>query len=93
MLFDGKGLSIESLADGLTPEQLVDRIFGGRLEISSLTYSGAQIAAGTFSGGSGTLGLGVVLSSGAIDHAGSSSWRCQRRRCMARVRSATRSSR
>lgn len=57
------------LNSGLTPEDLVDALVGsdGDAVISNVSYAGASIAAGTFSGGS-PLGLdgGVILSSGDI---------------------------
>jgi hypothetical protein len=56
--------------NSVTPAELVDvlvDVSGGAI-VSNVTYSGANVAAGTFSGGTGILGFesGVVLSSGDI---------------------------
>ena len=61
-------LSTVSLADGLTLQQLIDALVGDDVTVSNITYTGANIAAGTFSGGSGIIGFedGIVLSSGNI---------------------------
>ena len=58
------------LGTGVTPTDLVDNLLGltsGAI-VSNVTYSGADTAAGTFSGGTGVLGFeeGVMLSSGTI---------------------------
>jgi hypothetical protein len=54
----------------LTATDLVNALLGSGVTASNITYTGASVAAGKFSGGSGILGLdsGVVLSSGAISN-------------------------
>lgn len=53
----------------LTAQQLGDILAGAGIQISNVTYTGANIAAGSFTGGSGAgLGIesGVILSSGNV---------------------------
>jgi hypothetical protein len=55
----------------LTPTDLVQAMIGSGPNgpiISNITYTGANIAAGTFSGGTGIIGFenGIILSSGNI---------------------------
>jgi hypothetical protein len=54
--------------NAVTPTDLVNALLGGSIAISNVTYSGAPIAAGTFSGGTGIIGFadGIILSSGNI---------------------------
>jgi hypothetical protein len=56
------------LNGGATPMQLANALAGDGIAVSNVTYTGANSAAGSFTGGDGILGLnaGVVLSSGAI---------------------------
>jgi hypothetical protein len=53
----------------LTPQQLVDQLLGGGVSTSNVAFAGAQIAAGSFTGGvADGLGIesGVILTSGNI---------------------------
>ena len=52
----------------LTPADLADALVGSGVTISNVTYTGANISAGTFTGASGVIGFdgGVILSSGNI---------------------------
>jgi uncharacterized repeat protein (TIGR01451 family) len=62
-------LTTVDLSTGLTPTELAETLVGGGLTISNVSFTGANQAAGTFSGGVSE-GLdvesGVVLSSGTI---------------------------
>lgn len=66
------GLATQSLSDSLTPTILATTLVGTGVTISNVQYTGANGAAGTFSGGGtgdgSTIGFdqGVVLSSGSI---------------------------
>ena len=53
-----------------TPTDLVQALVGSNVSFSNVTYTGAPIASGSFSGGSGVLGFegGVVLTSGAAQN-------------------------
>ena len=64
----GPGLNTQSLGAGLTPANLVTALLGPGVTVSNVTFTGASIAAGTFSGGTGIIGFesGVMLSSGSI---------------------------
>lgn len=68
----GTGLTTVDLNSGLTPTDLVNGlsgVVGGPTTISNATYTGANTAAGTFTGGNGILGFfeqGIVLSTGNI---------------------------
>ena len=52
----------------ITPSDLVNTLLGAGATASNIVYSGASIAAGTFSGGTGIIGFesGVILSSGNV---------------------------
>jgi hypothetical protein len=61
------GLTVTDLTSGvITPTDLVRTLQGTGLSISNVTYKGATIAAGEFSGGTGIIGFdsGVILSTG-----------------------------
>lgn len=62
------GLATEDLAGPLTPEDLVYTLVGQGITISNVRYTGADVAAGVFDGGSGIIGFesGIILSSGDI---------------------------
>ena len=62
------GLVTADLNSGLTPTDLANMLMGGGVTITNINYSGANIAAGTFSGGTGIIGFesGIILSSGDI---------------------------
>jgi hypothetical protein len=61
-------LATTDLSGALTPDDLANDIVGGGLTISNVVYTGANSAAGTFSGGAGIIGFdsGVVLGTGNI---------------------------
>ena len=54
----------------LTPAQLAQSLVGTGVTISNVTYTGAPIAAGKFTGGTGIIGFesGVILSNGALSN-------------------------
>jgi hypothetical protein len=56
------------LTQGLTPEDLVSALLGPDMSVSNVVYVGAEVAAGSFTGGTGIIGFdsGVILSSGCI---------------------------
>jgi len=60
------------LDSGLTPTDLVNTLLGGGVVVSNVTYSGANVSAGTFSGGTGIIGFesGIILSTGDIASVG-----------------------
>ena len=62
------GLVTADLDSGLNAEDLVDVLLGDGITVTSVSYTGANCAAGTFSGGTGTIGFeeGIVLSSGDV---------------------------
>jgi hypothetical protein len=64
----GATLTTQSLAEGVTKEQLASTLVGSGITVSNVTYTGANVAAGTFSGGTGIIGFesGIILSSGDI---------------------------
>ena len=64
----GPVLSTQDLASGLTPTDLVTALLGPGVSVSNVTFTGANVAAGTFSGGTGIVGFpsGIMLSSGSI---------------------------
>jgi hypothetical protein len=61
-------LVVQDLQGGLTPADLVTALVGDGVTVSNITYNGADIAAGTFSGGADVVGFdgGVLLSSGRV---------------------------
>lgn len=62
------GLVVDDLTGALTPDDLADSLAGTGIMISSVTYTGADPAAGGFSGGDGIIGFdtGIILGSGAV---------------------------
>jgi len=62
------GLVMTDLNSGSTPANLVSALLGPGVAVSNVTFTGANVAAGTFSGGAGIIGFdsGLVLSSGNI---------------------------
>ncbi|MGN6797574.1 MAG: choice-of-anchor L domain-containing protein, partial [Gaiellaceae bacterium] len=62
------GLSVSDLDHGVTATDLANAIAGSGVSVSNVTYTGANRAAGTFSGGSGVFGFdgGIVLSTGYV---------------------------
>lgn len=66
-------LSVSSLDDGVTATDLVQTLLGPGVTASNVVFSGANLAAGTFTGGTDSVGFnrGIVLGSGrAIDVVG-----------------------
>lgn len=64
-----QGLATMDMATGgVTPASLVQALVGSGVSTSNIVFSGAPIAAGTFSGGTGIVGFaqGIILSSGNI---------------------------
>ena len=61
-------LITQDLTTGLTPAALAQALVSGGVTISNVTYTGADVAAGAFSGGTGIIGFpsGIILSSGNI---------------------------
>ncbi len=61
-------LTTQDLTTGLTATDLANNLVGAGISVSNVTYTGADVAAGTFSGGTGIIGFesGVILSSGDI---------------------------
>jgi hypothetical protein len=57
---------VTNLTQGLTPQDLVQSLVGVGVQVSNVTYTGANVAAGNFVGGQNTIGFGtgVILSSG-----------------------------
>ena len=61
-------ISVTDLTGSLTPTDLAQNLLGGGVTISNLVYTGANVAAGVYSGGTGagiSLNEGIILSSGA----------------------------
>ena len=65
---DSEGIVTADLNSGLTAEDLVNNLLGEGVAVSNVTLKGANIAAGTFTGGEGILGFenGIILSTGNI---------------------------
>jgi hypothetical protein len=65
---DATGLSTQDLTQGVTATQLAQTLAGTGITVSNVTYTGADSAAGTFSGGTDIVGFesGIILSSGII---------------------------
>lgn len=59
----------QNLEEGLTPTLLAEGLVGDGVVVSNVTYVGADISAGGFSGGDGRVGFdsGIVLSSGRLE--------------------------
>ena len=64
------GLQTQDMTTGLTAESLADALVGsgGGVTVSDAVFTGANVAAGTFSGGTGIIGFqsGIILSTGNI---------------------------
>jgi pimeloyl-ACP methyl ester carboxylesterase len=60
-------LSVQDLTGSLTPQVMANILVGQGVTISNVTFTGANISSGTFSGGADIIGFdsGVVLTSGA----------------------------
>ncbi len=63
-------LVTQGLDQGLTPADLVNTLVGPGVTITNIQYSGANTAAGKFSGGTGIIGFanGIMLSTGCISN-------------------------
>ncbi len=62
-------LTTESLSATLTAQDLANSLVGSGVTVSNVTYTGADVAAGTFAGGGGGIigfDSGIILSSGDI---------------------------
>lgn len=64
------GLTTNDLNGGLMPQNLAQSLVGNGVAISNVKYTGANGAAGNFTGGAGIIGFndGIILSSGAISN-------------------------
>jgi hypothetical protein len=62
------GIQTQDLSTELTPEDLVHTLTCGGLQVSNVTYTGADVAAGVFQSTPGIIGLdnGIILSTGVI---------------------------
>ena len=62
------GVSVTDLTNGVTATQLAQSLASGGVAISNVTYTGADGAAGSFTGGTSSIGFdtGVVLSSANV---------------------------
>jgi hypothetical protein len=61
-------LSVTDLTGPITATDLAESLAGAGISVSAVTYTGADPAAGSFSGGDGIIGFpeGIVLSSGSV---------------------------
>lgn len=69
LAFSAQGQITTTDLTQLTPQQLGDILSGAGIQISNVTYTGAENAAGAFQGGAGaglSLASGVILSSGNV---------------------------
>jgi len=66
---DSEGIVTTDLNSGLTAEDLVNNLLGEGVAVSNVTLTGANVAAGTFTGGEGIIGFedGIILSTGNIE--------------------------
>jgi hypothetical protein len=64
-----QSLTVQEI-NGMTAQQLAQTLVGPGVTISNVSYTGANRAAGTFSGGTGIIGFesGIVLSTGCISN-------------------------
>jgi hypothetical protein len=62
------GLSTQDLTQGPTAPDLASALVGEGVSVSNVTFTGALVAGGTFTGGESIVGFdeGVILSSGAV---------------------------
>lgn len=61
-------INTQDLNSGVTPADLVTALLGPGVAVSNVTFTGANVAAGTFTGGASMVGFdsGIMLSSGNI---------------------------
>jgi uncharacterized repeat protein (TIGR01451 family) len=66
-------LVVSDLAHGVTSQQLASTLAGTGVTVSNVAFTGANNAAGTFSGGTGVIGFesGVVMGTGSVQSSGS----------------------
>jgi pimeloyl-ACP methyl ester carboxylesterase len=64
------GLVVQDLTGSLTPTDLANALMGEGVTISNVTFTGAEVSSGMFSGGEGIIGFdaGVILSSGSANN-------------------------
>ncbi|WP_211530392.1 choice-of-anchor L domain-containing protein [Methanocalculus chunghsingensis] len=64
------GMETVDLTTGLTAADLANQLLGSGINVSNVRYTGADLAAGTFTGGTGIIGFeeGIILSTGRINH-------------------------
>ena len=62
------GVTVTDLNNGATPTGLAESLAGAGVEVSNVTYTGDNRAAGSFTGGASSIGFesGVVLDSGKV---------------------------
>jgi hypothetical protein len=62
------GVVVNDLNHGVTPADMANALVGGGVSISNVHYTGANRAAGKFSGGATSIGFdnGIILDSGAV---------------------------
>jgi Divergent InlB B-repeat domain len=72
---NASGVTVSDLDNGATAGGLASALTGGGVTVSNVTYTGASRAAGTFTGGAGSIGFatGVVLSTGNVQTYGGDS--------------------
>jgi hypothetical protein len=61
-------LVIEDLTGALTPDDMAEALAGTGVTVSNVVFTGTEVAAGGFSGGTGIIGFeeGVILGSGMV---------------------------
>lgn len=64
----GAAVTVQDLDHGTTAESMAMALVGSGVTISNVVYSGANTAAGTFTGGTGSIGFesGIILSTGRV---------------------------
>lgn len=62
------GINTVDLNQGFTPTDLVNNLLGGGVTVSNVKFTGSNVSAGTFTGGTDIIGFdgGIILSSGDI---------------------------
>lgn len=65
---DSGGLTTQALSQGVTATELAQTLAGSGITVSNVVFSGADSAAGKFSGGTDIIGFesGIILSTGVI---------------------------
>ncbi len=59
---------VQDLTQGVSPQDLANALLGGGITVSNVSYTGANVAAGTFKGLGAAIGFnsGIILSSGDV---------------------------